>query len=323
MFNSHDLRRAAILVTFFFVIAGCTEDTPVNDKPTPHKPFEIGSTVTDQQISGWDIDIRPDGKGLPKGQGSVGQGEFLYDQKCASCHGTFGEGEGRWPALAGGAHTLTDDRPSKTVGSYWPYASTLWDYIRRAMPFTEPQSLEVDEVYALTAYVLNLNEIVDDDFVLTQFNLAEINMPNQDGFFIDTRPDSNNTRCMNDCLATSTLKVTHTINGITPEKGTSEAKDSIVKTPQKALQVNEIALPSPVGEQVYQQACVSCHKNGVAGAPITGNKTQWQPRIELGMELLYQHAIKGLNAMPPKGGQSHIKDENIREAVNYMVEQSQ
>ena len=92
-------------------------------------PLGIGSTATAEMIAGWDIDIRPDGTGLPEGMGSVTDGEGLYEAQCASCHGLFGEGEGRWPVLAGGEGTLDTLHPEKTVGSYWPYASTLWDYI--------------------------------------------------------------------------------------------------------------------------------------------------------------------------------------------------
>ena len=130
--------------------------------------YSIGTAATAEQISGWDIDVRPDGTGLPEGAGSAADGELIYEEKCASCHGSFGEGMDRWPILAGGEDTLTDDRPEKTVGSYWPFVSTLWDYIHRAMPFLQPQSLEDNEVYALTAYILYLNDLVESDFVLVQ-----------------------------------------------------------------------------------------------------------------------------------------------------------
>jgi Cytochrome c len=98
-------------------------------------PYGIGAEATPEMIAGWDIDIRPDGQGLPDGEGSVAEGEGLYEAQCASCHGLFGEGAGRWPYLAGGEDTLDTADPKKTVGSYWPYASTLWDYIHRAMPY--------------------------------------------------------------------------------------------------------------------------------------------------------------------------------------------
>jgi Cytochrome c. len=180
--------------------------------------YGIGTTATAKEIAGWDIDVRPDGKGLPKGEGSVAQGEPMYEAKCASCHGSFGEGEDRWPPLAGGEGSLTEDRPEKTVGSYWPYASTLWDYINRAMPFTAPQSLTPHEVYAISAYVLYLNDLVEDDFVLTQSNLASVKMPNVDNFYIDNRPDTNNKRCMKDCKDPSKIVIIKSLSGITPDQ---------------------------------------------------------------------------------------------------------
>ena len=161
--------------------------------------YGYGEPATAEQIAGWDIDVRPDGLGLPSGSGTALDGEPVYDEKCAACHGVFGQGEDRWPKLAGGFGTLTQERPDKTVGSYWPYVSTLWDYVRRTMPFLEPQSLTDDEVYAVTAYVLYLNELVEDDFELSRENLASVQMPNEDAFFPDPRPDVQNTQCMADC----------------------------------------------------------------------------------------------------------------------------
>ena len=148
--------------------------------------FGYGETATAEQVAGWDIDVRPDGMGLPPGGASAEDGEMLYEDQCASCHGSFGEGVGRYPVLAGGEGTLTEARPEKTVGSFWPYASTLWDYIHRAMPFTQPETLTDEEVYAITAYVLYLNDLIEYDYELTQINLADIEMPNRNGFFSST-----------------------------------------------------------------------------------------------------------------------------------------
>ncbi len=144
-------------------------------------PFGFGKPVSAQEIAGWDIDVRPDGKGLPRGKGSVAQGQELYDAKCASCHGTFGESN-QYLALAGGVGTLASDQPVRTTGSKLNYATTLFDYIRRAMPFANPQSLAPDEVYALTAYVLNLNDILSADATLDQDSIVALKMPNRDGF---------------------------------------------------------------------------------------------------------------------------------------------
>ncbi len=141
---------------------------------------DLGRPATPEEIAAWDIDVRPDGAGLPDGSGDVTTGEQVFTDNCAVCHGVFGEGEGRWPVLMGGFGTLDGARPVKTVGSYWPYLSTVWDYVHRAMPFGAAQSLSDDEVYAVTAYLLYLNDIVDDDFVLSRENLAETHLPNED-----------------------------------------------------------------------------------------------------------------------------------------------
>ena len=132
----------------------------------------IGRQATAEEIAGWDIDIRPDGQGLPAGKGTVKQGEPLYMERCAACHGEFGESAGRWPILMGGAGTLAGSDPVKSIGSYWPYASTVMDYIRRSMPFGNAQSLTNDELYAVTAYVLYLNDVIkDEDFELNDEEL--------------------------------------------------------------------------------------------------------------------------------------------------------
>ena len=160
-----------------------------------------------EQIAGWDIDVRPDGKGLPPGSGSAADGEALYEMQCAHCHGYFGEGQGRWPKLAGD-EPLTGGRPERTVGNYWPYASTLWDYIHRTMPFTAPQSLSNDEVYAVVAYVLYLNDLLDYDTVLDRDSLPALAMPNAGGFDPDPRPDTANTTCMKDCRDPASIRIT-------------------------------------------------------------------------------------------------------------------
>jgi cytochrome c len=148
----------------------------------------LGREALPEEIKAWDIDVRPDGLGLPKGKGTVKQGDELFQTQCASCHGEFGQGAGRWPVLAGGQGTLNADRPDKTVGSFWPDLSTAFDYIHRAMPFGNAQSLTADETYALTAYLLFLNDIVkDEEFELSDRNFTTIKMPNAGGFFDDDR----------------------------------------------------------------------------------------------------------------------------------------
>lgn len=147
----------------------------------PVQRLGLGQTPTAEQIRGWDIDVRADGAGLPAGSGSVAQGQVIYQARCLACHGEKGE-KGTAPRLAGGQGTLATNTPVLTVGSYWPYATTLYDYIHRAMPIDSPQSLTPGEVYAVTAYTLYLNGIVKADAVLDAASLAAIQMPNRNGF---------------------------------------------------------------------------------------------------------------------------------------------
>lgn len=268
--------------------------------------YGIGSPATAEEIAGWNIDIRPDGKGLPPGSGSVEDGEMMYEEKCASCHGSFGEGVGRYPVLSGGEGTLTEERPEKTVGSFWPYASTLWDYIHRAMPFTQPQSMTDEEVYAITAYVLYLNDLVEDDFVLTADNLASIEMPNQEGFFLDDRPDTNNSGCMENCKDPASVKIT---------------SEPTMTTLQVEETVAAVEAAPEGGEKVYQQACLMCHGAGVAGSPMTGDAAAWKDRIAQGRDKMLSNAINGIGVMPAKGGQRQLSDDEVASAVDYMIRQ--
>jgi len=150
--------------------------------------FGIGRTATPAEVAAWNIDVEPDGRNFPPGQGSVAHGSDVYNAQCAACHGANGEG-GMGDRLAGGMGTLATDKPVKTVGSYWPYATTLWDYIRRAMPFDHPGTLTNDEIYGAAAYVLFLNGIVGEQDVVDQTTLPTIQMPNRNGFVPDSRPD--------------------------------------------------------------------------------------------------------------------------------------
>ena len=152
------LKPALLAAGMLAMVGAGVAAAPKAPKPAAHaeaqKHLGIGREAKPDEIAGWDIDIRPDGQGLPPGKGTVKQGEAIYMQQCAACHGEFGESAGRWPILSGGDGTLASDDPVKSIGSYWPYASTVMDYIRRAMPFGNAQSLSNDELYAVTAYVL-------------------------------------------------------------------------------------------------------------------------------------------------------------------------
>ena len=163
-------------------------------------PYPFGTPATEAEIAAWDIDVMADGRGLPPGSGTHAQGKEIFADACANCHGDNLEGGGRravaldppvriGTALIGGRGTLNTDRPLKTVESYWPYASTLFDFIRRAMPMVAPGSLTDDQVYALSAFILGEANIIDKSEVMNADTLWQVEMPNRDGFFVDDRPD--------------------------------------------------------------------------------------------------------------------------------------
>jgi cytochrome c len=165
------------------LLASCA-GTP---QTTSSKPPALGTPVGAAEVARWDISIPPSGAGLPAGSGTARQGEKVYEQKCLACHGPKGAGKPA-DALVGGVGSLASKAPVRTVGSYWPYATTLFDYVRRAMPITNPLSLTNDEVYAVTAYVLSLNGIVGEDAVMNAQSLPQVKMPNRDGFVSDWPP---------------------------------------------------------------------------------------------------------------------------------------
>ncbi|SEK47212.1 cytochrome c [Roseovarius nanhaiticus] len=165
----------------------------VGDIAPAENAYGIGQPATEEEIAAIDIDVMPDGRGLPEGSGTYAEGEELYETICAACHGSdmMGIAELGAPRLIGGRDTLATDAPVKTVESYWPYASTFFDYTHRAMPMTEPGSLSADEVYAISAYVLGKAGITstEPDSVMDAEAMAEVEMPNADGFVSDPRPD--------------------------------------------------------------------------------------------------------------------------------------
>lgn len=190
------------------------------------KKTGIGREATAEEIAGWNISVRPDGQGLPVGKGTVKEGEVLYVERCAACHGEFGESAGRWPILAGGMGTLASHDPVKSIGSYWPYASTVIDYIRRSMPFGAAQTLTNDELYAITAYVLYLNDVLkDENFELSDRNFPAVKLPNQPNFIDDDREIAEKAfwqknPCMKNCVPGEPKIVgrARTID-VTPETG--------------------------------------------------------------------------------------------------------
>ena len=229
--------------------------------------YDLGRPALPEEIAAWDLDVHPDGTGLPAGQGSVKDGERLFSARCAACHGEFAEGVGNWPELAGGEDTLADKDPVKTVGSYWPYLSTVWDYVHRSMPFGDAQSLSDDEVYAITAYILYSNYLVEEDFVLSQENFLEVAMPNADGFIVDDREEAEShfwqdAPCMENCKDSVEITMRARVLDVTPE---DEGGDGAAEEAVEVAATEETVAPDPElvaeGEKVFRK-CKACHQVG-------------------------------------------------------------
>jgi len=256
----------------------------------------LGRDALPEEVAAWNIDVRPDGQGLPVGSGDVYTGEEVWLEKCSVCHGDFAEGAGRWPVLAGGDGSLASQNPVKTIGSYWPYLSTVYDYINRAMPFGSAQSLEPNEVYALTAYLLYSNDIVDDEFELSNENFLDVEMPNAANFFDDDRvavefPLFAVEACMTNCKDSVEITKRAAVVDVTPEDGASvggsleggdaaapvtpaEEAPAVEEAPvvEEAPAVEEAALDMALvaeGEKSFRQ-CKSCHQVGEGATNRTG-----------------------------------------------------
>ncbi len=255
--------------------------------PAYAEKFGLGRPALPEEIVAWNQDVSPDGTGLPEGSGDVFTGEEIFAEQCAVCHGDFAEGVGNWPKLAGGADTLDHEDPLKTVGSYWPHLSTTWDYVNRSMPFGAAQTLEPDEVYAIVAYILYSNDLVDDEFTLSNENFLDVEMPNADGFIVDDRLTSEahfwtDTPCMENCkdsveitMRAAVLDVTPDETGEVPPAETGEAvvEEAKAEEPAAAEPVEEVAALDPElvadGEKVFKK-CKSCHQVGDKAKNKTG-----------------------------------------------------
>jgi mono/diheme cytochrome c family protein len=183
-------REAFAVASLVILFGGCaspaTRDTAqlghLATPPTGGTP-QLGRPATPAEIAGWDISIPPDGRGLPPGAGTPAEGALVYAQKCQVCHGEKGVGAPN-DRLVGGQGTLASKAPVRTVGSYWPYATTVFDYVRRSMPFFQPHTLTDSEVYAVTAYLLSLNGIIREQDVMNAETLPRVKMPNRDNFIL-------------------------------------------------------------------------------------------------------------------------------------------
>jgi S-disulfanyl-L-cysteine oxidoreductase SoxD len=182
-------------------LTACTS-TPSNQPvsgPAAHRPG-LGKPVTEAQLAAWNIDIRtPDGLGLPPGSGSIAKGKAVYEGQCLVCHGPEAKGGPMFGTMVGGIGSFTTNTRVLTPGSMYPYAGVLFDYVRRAMPLTAPQSMSNEDVYAVSGYLLHLNGLLPADAVVDARVLRELRMPNRDGFIVDDRPDTKAIRCMSNC----------------------------------------------------------------------------------------------------------------------------
>ena len=328
------------------IINGKTGSYSANENAHNSSPL-YGKTATANEQKAWDIDVMADGTGLPEGSGSAEDGDELYEEKCVSCHGDFGAGSGSYPKLtAGNAYemqkTMTNQRsngndegPKRTFGSYWSKASTLWWYIKTGMPHPAPMSLTNDEVYAITAYILMINEIeidgelVEEEYVLTKEKFLKIKMPNENGFepsidgpkgpdnvrayYDNVKNYGNGTRCMKDCFDGEPI-IQIAKSPLTEFNPPLSMVKSLPKAPENAK-------PEHPGKAGYNKSCAVCHTTDSMGAPDVGNKKAWAKVLKQDIETVYKNAINGKNGMPPKGGTS-LSDDQVKEIINYMIEES-
>ena len=334
--------------------------------------YNNGRLATKNEINIWNVDIKPDLIDLPKydtkhgkpvmengkpkiAEGSVEWGEELYDKNCGMCHGEFGTGGKGYPTLSGGKTAdlviqrlnPADKSPNpdvalKTIGSYWPYASTLFWYIQDSMPFTAPKTLTNSEVYAITAFLLSVNNIkvdgeeMDSDFVLSKENFHKIKLPNENGFYPnvntkDPREGLNEvtkllsnpkiygtgTRCMKDCIKGDVKELLMRINvDLAPNANQPITTERSWKEP-----ASENSGKDPVISGNYDTYCSACHSNKAIGAPVLGDKNAWEEVISKGMDEVYTNGINGINAMPPKGG-TVLSDEEFKAIVDYIIDSS-
>ncbi len=336
------------------------------------KNSNIGRVATKNEINAWNVDVMPDGTGLPMydtkegkpildengkpkiAQGSAEWGGELYEEKCAMCHGDFGIGGKGYPALSGGTRdTLliqrlnpadknpNPDNPIKTIGTYWPYVSTLFWYIKDSMPFSNPKTLSNSETYAITAFLLSANELeyegeeIDDEFVLNREKMLKIKMPNEKAFYpiVDTKNPKDGVknvkkylsnpknygkgkRCMKNCIKP---KVEDLVMRIKVDL--SDGIEQPVSTKRDLPQVKKSGDVHP-GKADYEAKCSACHANAAIGAPVVGDKDAWAEVMKQGKDAVYANAINGKNAMPPKGGYVDTPDDKIKQIVDYMIEAS-
>ncbi|HKU86885.1 MAG TPA: c-type cytochrome [Casimicrobiaceae bacterium] len=300
--------------------------------------YGIGRAATPAEIAAFDIDVRPDGTGLPEGRGSVADGQRIYDDKCASCHGTFGESND-YMAIAGGVGTLGTDQPMRTTGSKLNYATTLFDYIRRAMPFNAPKSLANDEVYALTAYVLSLSDIVPADTVLDRRSLVALEMPNRDGFTTDHgfmradgKPDTHASACMADCVTSVRLaseipeyaRDSHGDLAVQMRQSTGGA--SSAATPTQGAASAATPTSGAAADLAARAGCTACHgvTQAIVGPAFADVARRYHGRPDAAVTLAKKVRQGGAGAwgavpMPPQA----IGDGDLQAVIGWILDRLQ
>ena len=293
--------------------------------------YGFGKPATRAEIAGWDIDVRPDGAGLPPGRGSVAEGQVIYDEKCANCHGTFGESNS-YMAIAGGVGSLGTDQPIRTTGSKLNHATTLWDYINRAMPFQAPQTLRPDEVYALTAYVLHLSDIVPADTVLDQTSLPTLQMPNRGGFTTghgmmrrDGKPDTHNAACMTNCAAEVRLSSEMPVYALDQHGNLAEqTRPSRAAAAAVPAAGKPAAVPVKGGAELAKAAaCMACHgidqKIVGPGFREIAAKYKGAAGAELSLAEKVQKGSAGVWGAIPMPAQPQVKPADTRTIVQWIL----
>jgi len=322
------------------------------------KGVNHGRAATANEIKAWDVDALPSGAGLPKGEGSVELGDELFEAQCASCHGDFGGGGNGYPQLAGGNQakdkngiviTLKNQRlqpgmaaPKRTVGTYWPVATTLFTYIRDSMPYATPKSLSSNETYAITAYILAQNGIeidgeeMDDEYVLNAEKLAKVVLPNRNGFYPNIDGPSgpadvkaffadraknigSGTRCMTNCkdpgmdgkTEAKVMKIGYEMKDVSPAY-------SVVRDLPPEVDDGSVSK----AEKMYNTSCKLCHATDQMGAPAVGDVDAWHEVMTKGKEKVVYNSINGMGGMPPKGGNADLLPSDVKLIVEWMIESS-
>jgi cytochrome c2 len=243
--------------------------------PALAEKLGLGRAALPEEIVAWDGDVQPNGIGLPVGSGDALVGEEIFADQCAACHGDFAEGIDNWPKLAGGADTLDRDDPLKTVGSYWPHLSTAFDYIKRSMPYGNAGTLSDDEVYAIVAYILYSNDLIEDDYVLSNETFLDVELPNSEGFIVDNRAEAeyaiwSGEPCMENCKDDVKITMRAMVLDVTPEEekpGVVEAATPVEEAAAEVVDEVVVAVAAfdpalaDAGKKVFKK-CKSCHQLG-------------------------------------------------------------